>query len=280
MNRRSFLSAIYKRLIGYGLPTVTTALYSLYIEPGWLRLHHQIIHIPSVPPMLRGLRIVQLSDLHLEPNIPLSYIQRAVQLANAQNPHLIVLTGDYADTLTGLTQLPIALSELRAPLGIYAVLGNHDIWLGDKEVQQAIAISGVTVLENRGLILEFQNTPFYLAGLSDSMSDTPDLNTALLNLPSEMFCILLAHEPDVADEVAKDGRVHLQLSGHSHGGQVRVPFFGALVLPPMGNKYPEGLSIVGNLQVYTTRGVGLIGEPFGPPVRFNCRPEVSLLVLN
>ncbi|OQW95692.1 MAG: hypothetical protein BWK79_01600, partial [Beggiatoa sp. IS2] len=118
------------------------------------------------------------------------------------------------------------------------------------------------------------------AGLADSMSGTPNLNTALLNLPREMFCILLAHEPDVADDIAKDGRVHLQLSGHAHGGQVQVPFFGAPVLPPLGKQYPDGLYTVGNLQVYTTRGVGLIGPPFGPPVRFNCRPEVSLLVLN
>ncbi len=280
MNRRDFLSAVGKRLVGYGLPVIATVSYSFYIEPNWLQLHQETIHLPSLPLGLQGLRIVQLSDFHLEPHVPLSHIQQAVKLANAQNPHLIVLTGDYADTLSGLEKLPIALSQLQAPLGVYAVLGNHDMWLGVKETKQTLIASGITLLENWGSVVTFRDASFYLAGLADSMSGRPDLEATLVNLPSNMLCILLAHEPDIADDIAKDGRVHLQLSGHSHCGQVRVPFYGAPVLPPLGNKYPQGLAKIQDLQVYTTCGVGLIGEPFGPPVRFNCPPEVTLLVLN
>ncbi|MDY6994539.1 MAG: phosphodiesterase YaeI [Pseudomonadota bacterium] len=272
MNRRHFLRAVGKRVVGYGLPVLTTGVYSLSIEPQWLRLHHQRIPLSG----LQGLRIVQLSDLHLEPYVALAHIENAVKRAHAQHPHLIVLTGDYADTLSGLAQLPAVLSQLQAPLGVYAVLGNHDMALGLRAVRQTLAASGITLLENRGLILTFENTDFYLAGLADSFSGQPDLDAALAHLPRDMLCILLSHEPDIAGNIAEDGRVDLQLSGHTHGGQVRIPFWGAPVRPPLGKKYPQGLAQVGSMQLYTTRGVGLIG----PPVRFNCRPEISLLVLN
>jgi len=280
MNRRDFLRAVGKRVVGYGLPVITTGVYSLYIEPQWLRLHHQRIVLSGLPSPLHGLRIVQLSDLHLEPYVALAHIENAVKRAHAQHPHLIVLTGDYADTLSGLAQLPAVLSQLQAPLGVYAALGNHDMALGPRAVRQTLAASGITLLENRGLILTFKNTDFYLAGLADSFSGQPNLDMALAHLPADMLCILLSHEPDIAGNIAEDGRVDLQLSGHTHGGQVRIPFWGAPVRPPLGKKYPQGLTQVGAMQLYTTRGVGLIGPPFGPPVRFNCRPEVSLLVLN
>ena len=102
-----------------------------------------------------------------------------------------------------------------------------------------------------------------------------DLDAALEGAPDRSTVILLAHEPDFADRVAADGRVALQLSGHSHGGQVRLPFIGAPMLPHLGRKYPYGLRRVGSMWLYTNRGVGVIA----PPVRFNCRPEVTLLTL-
>lgn len=278
MNRRRFFRAVGLRLAGYGIPLLGGG-YGVYIEPRWLRLAQADLVVPNLPPALDGLRIAQLSDLHLLPYVRAEHIRRAVALANSRQPDLIVLTGDYADELGALQVLPGLLRELRAPLGVYAVLGNHDMWLGENEVLAALRAGGTVPLDNRGVVLEYRGAALYLAGLADGFSGTPDLHAALADLPANTPCIVLAHEPDQADQVAQDGRVHVQLSGHSHGGQVRLPWLGAPVLPPMAQRYPEGLYRVGSMWLYTTRGVGLIGPPFGPPVRFNCRPEVALLTL-
>lgn len=279
MNRRQFLRAAKLRLLAYGLPLVAGGTYGFAVEPRWLRLARIDLVLPALPPALDGLRIVQLSDLHLLPYVQPEHIRNAVALANAQQPDLVVLTGDYADTEEALALLPGLLGELRAPLGRYAILGNHDMWLGQQEMLAALRTAEITPLENRGVLLKYRGAALYLAGLKDGFSGHPDLTAALADLPDAVPCIVLAHEPDLADDIARSGRVHVQLSGHSHGGQVRLPWIGAPVLPPMAERYPEGLRRIGEMWLYTSRGVGLIGPPFGPPVRFNCRPEVVLLTL-
>jgi predicted MPP superfamily phosphohydrolase len=166
-----------------------------------------------------------------------------------------------------------AFSRLQAPAGVFAILGNHDHWTDAEQVCEAAREAGVTVLRNQGMAL--QEGALWLAGVDDVWEEKHDLEAALGGAPDESAVILLAHEPDYADEVAADGRVALQLSGHSHGGQVRFPYFGATVLPYLGRKYPFGLRQVGSMWLYTNRGVGVVS----PPVRFNCRPEITLLTL-
>ena len=131
------------------------------------------------------------------------------------------------------------------------------------------------MLRNAGRLIESNGDVFWLAGVDDVWEQHADLNAALASAPPGVLKILLAHEPDYADVVAADGRVSLQLSGHSHGGQVRLPFVGVPRLPYLGTKYPYGLRRVGNLWLYTNRGIGVIA----PPIRFNCRPEVTLITL-
>jgi predicted MPP superfamily phosphohydrolase len=203
-------------------------------------------------------------------------VRESVTRANDLQPDLILLTGDYVlETADSIFELAPVLAELNATHGIYAVLGNHDHWTDAGVVRQGLKESGLPVLHNEGVAVGVGTGTLYVAGIDDSWSGQPDLEAALSGLPASAPAVLLAHEPDFADKYLADGRVALQLSGHSHGGQVRLPGVGPLVLPRFGQKYHNGLNRVQNSWVYTTRGIGVIG----PPVRFNCPPEITEITL-
>ncbi|MCP4700727.1 MAG: metallophosphoesterase [Gammaproteobacteria bacterium] len=280
MNRRKFLKAIGYRVAVYGLLPLSVYQYGRRVEAEWLQIERVNIFLPRLHADLSGFRIVQMSDFHFYPYVRLEYIREAVLLANTLHPDLIVLTGDYIDHQPeAIRKLAPLLSQLDAKLGVFAVLGNHDIWGGKKMIASALRQAGLTVLVNDGVLLGTGQAALYLAGLDDGFSGHPDLSKALAKLPEGVPCILLVHEPDLADEFAGSGRVSIQLSGHTHGGQVRLPGIGAPVLPPLGEKYDAGLYRVKDMQLYTTRGIGVIGLPYGPPIRLNCRPEITELTL-
>jgi predicted MPP superfamily phosphohydrolase len=160
-------------------------------------------------------------------------------------------------------------------------LGNRDHAVGPAAVTDALTAAGLSVLRNQGQAITLElggHDGFWLAGLDDVRYRQDDLGAALADAPEGMPVILLVHEPDYAlgiAELAADLGIILQLSGHSHGGQVRLPFIGAPILPYLGERFPEGLKKAGPMWVYTTRGVGLVS----PPVRFNCPPEITALTL-
>jgi len=156
--------------------------------------------------------------------------------------------------------------------GALASLGNHDHWTDADTVAGALSDAGLTVLRNAAREVA---DGLWIAAVDDVWEQRADLDQALADVPASATVVLLAHEPDYADTVAAGGRVSLQLSGHSHGGQIRVPFVGPLVLPRLAHKYPAGLYRVSRMWLYVNRGVGLVR----PAVRFNCRPEVTLLKL-
>jgi hypothetical protein len=212
------------------------------------------------------------------------FIRRAVTEVNELRPHLVVLTGDFVSHPLGkpagmegaryIEPCAEALQGLRADYGRYAILGNHDHWNHPATVRNHLDLVKFPVLLNNAVTLEKDNARLWLAGVDDVMSGTPDIEKALRRVPAGEPVVLLAHEPDFADHVAQHP-VDLQLSGHSHGGQVRLPWMGAPILPLLGKKYPMGLYRVGNMQLYTNRGFGVIN----PPVRFNCPPEITLITL-
>jgi predicted MPP superfamily phosphohydrolase len=229
---------------------------------------------------------VQLSDLHRGPKVTQEQVSQAMELALRQEAHLVVLTGDYvsvsaeyapscAESLSSLTASSGAAPPRFGGAGggnVLACLGNHDHWTDADVVAGALTDVGITVLRNAAREVA---DGLWVAAVDDVWERYADLEKALEEVPAGVTVVLLAHEPDYADEVAADGRVSLQLSGHSHGGQVRLPFAGPLILPYLGRKYPTGLYRVGKMWLYVNRGVGLIG----PAVRFNCRPEVTVLRL-
>ena len=164
-----------------------------------------------------------------------------------------------------------ALARLSAPRGVYAILGNHDYWTDAEEVTRLLEQNGITVLINDACPLADN---LWVVGVDDVWSGEVDLDKAMAGVPRTATTILLAHEPDFADQAQGRGFA-VQLSGHSHGGQVRVPFTSRPVLPFLAWKYYAGLRTVGDLLVYTSRGMGTMQPPF----IFNCRPEVTLLRL-
>jgi predicted MPP superfamily phosphohydrolase len=251
--------------------------------------HHPVaksvnIGLRRLPEPLHGFRIAQLSDIHYGPYIGKADVQQALSLIEPFHPDLLVLTGDFVSHPFGETHGPAGArnaepcAEALARWNfcpMVAILGNHDHWNGAKIVSGALRSQGIKLLRNASFPVERDGKRIWIAGVDDVLSSVPDLNRALEGVPESEATILLAHEPDFADEAAAYP-VDLQLSGHSHGGQVRIPGVGPLILPRLARKYPTGLNRVGHLQVYTNCGLGVIT----PPVRLFCPPEVTLITLH
>ncbi len=276
MDRRSFLRlAATGVAAGVGAAALGAGWVTLG-EPNWPVVEGIDVTLPRLPARLDGLRVAQLSDLHISQYTTQGDIGRAAALAMRQSPDVIVLTGDFIwrEVTQHAEKLVEPLRSLHAPLGIYAVLGNHDHWEDAALASRVLAEAGVTLLTNRSLRLDV-DAPLWLVGLDDVWERKHDMRAALAGTPDEECKLLLVHEPDYADEAA-DYPVDLQLSGHSHGGQINLPRYGPPVLPYLGQKYPAGLYQVGKLAVYTNRGIGVIA----PPVRLNCPPEVTLFTLS
>ncbi len=240
------------------------------------------VTLANLPAELDGLRIAHLTDLHYDRRGDSSVIERAVEAANAQQPELAVVTGDFLNIRKIGNGLRPAIDSracarfvgaLRAPQGVFAVLGNHDKTDPDTLIH-ALNFEGVQVLHNGNVSVQRNGARLWLAGVEDVLTGNADISAALSGIPRRSPIILLAHEPDFADVAAAFG-ISLQLSGHSHGGQVRFPWIPPIYLPRLGRKYPGGLRTVGRTQVYTSRGIGNSMLP----IRLNCPPEVALITL-
>ncbi len=276
ISRRGLLKAFAHVAIGSTLATVPGYVYTTELEPKWLSLERLQIPIRRLHSALEGFRIVQLSDFHLFPFTNIELVREAVEAANELKPDLVLLTGDYVLSMAdSIFELAPVLSGLNAKNGVYACLGNHDLWTDQAVVRAGLEESGLPLLKNEGVAITAGRSTLYVAGLDDGWSGKPDLERALEHAPRGAPVVLLHHEPDFADANSLDGRVTLQLSGHSHGGQVRMPLIGSFVLPDYGRKYDMGLYRVNDMWLYTNRGIGVIW----PPVRFNCRPEVTEITL-
>jgi len=276
MNRRTFLKSGGALLTTASLTTLTGCSDSGYAEADWLSVERVIVPMPNLSTAAEGVRIVLMSDFHLYPYTELRLIRRAVQIANELNPDLVVLAGDFVlESAEAIFDLAPVLARLDATHGVFAALGNHDYWTDAAVIEEGLTAAGIPLLKNRGTAIGGGRDRLYLAGLDDGWSGVPDLTAALDGHTDALPTVLLMHEPDFADDIARSQRVDLMLSGHSHGGQVRLPGIGAPVLPPYGEKYDMGLYQVEAMQLYTTRGIGVIG----PPVRINCRPEITEITL-
>jgi uncharacterized protein len=292
--------------------------YIFHVEPNWYDVHQVSLTLPNLPAAFDRYRIVELTDLHVDNFRDIDRLQKIVQLTAQQQPNLVVMVGDYITgavsepnevksngngitipyqtmphlkILEMLTQLTTAgtnrlrpekylptlaagLQHLHAPDGVLAVLGNHDRWNWNPKFMKTLQDLGIKVLENDLTQIQRGTERLQIAGVGDFLAKQADLQPILAKMGESTGAILLAHEPDFADVSAATGKFDLQLSGHSHGGQVYIPGL-KRTTPPLAAKYPAGQYRVDRMIQYTSRGIGMVT----PRVRFNCRPEITVLTL-
>jgi len=256
---------------------------ALLLAPNRPRIVRQEVFLPRWPERLNGFTVAVLSDFHYDPYFSIHPLRAAIAMLNRLRPDLIALAGDFVsvplvgdETKAAFAAEPCArlLRQMTAPHGLWAVMGNHDDATDAEHVTHALQAENIRVLANQSEPIEQDGSRFWLAGVNDVISGTADLSKTMHGVPAGEPVILLAHEPDFADE-ASEYPIDLQLSGHSHGGQIRIPFLPPLYLPELAKKYVWGTYHVGPLTLHTSAGLGTIGIP----MRLNCPPEVTVLTL-
>jgi hypothetical protein len=265
-------------LAGLGLFGLGLIPYGYWVEPYWLEVTRKKIAIRGLDPSMDGFTILQLSDIHVSTWMLNGYLDRVVDQANALHPDVIALTGDYVfrNVHQNVPELQKFLSGLQATQAKIAILGNHDHWMDPDIFQGLLMESGVVDLSNSTVEFSKNEGRLTIAGLGDPGENLDNLDEIVGRIPDGQPAILLVHEADFAEKYAAVEKFSLQLSGHTHGGQVRVPLFGAIFLPEYGRKYQAGMYRVGNMSVYVNRGIGAIPYRF----RLNCRPEITLFSLH
>jgi predicted MPP superfamily phosphohydrolase len=281
VSRRSLLKAGIGGVVGL-------AAYSNVIARHWIEITRPEIRLTGLPAAFDGLRIAQLSDIHMDEFTEPFFLHHVIDRINQLQPDVVLLTGDFVSYEIGSRHFAIGsawqcaniLTSLRCTQ-LYAVMGNHDVYVSAKDVTSALRANRITVLNNSCLPIERPGARIWLAGVDDPLVGDPKPELAIpesiRNVPNEPV-ILMCHAPDYADDLLAHPAgqaVDLMLSGHTHGGQVRLPLVGALQLPDLGKKYVEGWFQLGRIQLYVNRGIGTIGIPF----RFDCPPEITLLTL-
>ncbi len=253
--------------------------YTWFGEPNWLEKIYIRMELPDLPESLNGMRLIQFSDMHLGMGKNTSDLEQLVDVIMSEQPDMICFTGDMVDEHPSeLVSGVAALQRLKAPLGKYAVLGNHDYLDDVVTVMNLMKQGGFEMLINEHRLLQRQDGIFAIVGLDDQLLGNPDVNKAARGIPDDACRLLLMHEPDYADRVPEELKFRLQLSGHSHGGQIRLPLFGAVITPKGSRKYVMGgyrAGKGGHLPLYVNRGIGMSQLP----VRFMCRPELTIFTL-
>ena len=272
ISRRDFLkkTAIFGAIGGLGIE-------GFALEPRQMSVTNTNIFISGLPDDFDGFRICQLTDVHHGPLISIKFIEKVIGIANDLKPDAFVLTGDYVSSAPKYIRPVInAFGKLNAPYGTYAVLGNHDHWEGEDLCIKNFKRNNIPLLTNANAVITKRNS-ICIAGVGDYLEDTQELDKAFKGIPDDMPRILLSHHPDYSEQLPKNVRVDLVISGHTHGGQVQLPILGLAPIVPSkyGQKYVNGLVKNDKTQVYVSRGVGMIGIP----VRFSCPPEIAVLTL-
>lgn len=238
------------------------------------RAERVTFRIPALDPAHDGLRIAQLSDIHVGPRTSPEIIRRAIAEANRFAPDLVVLTGDFVSRRRSEVEgMRAQLGGIAAPT--VAVLGNHDVWVDPRGAAAALRAHGYEVLENAWTRVQLRGAPFTVVGVGDHLTGREDVRAATRGLRGGTAPLVLAHGPKTADKLRALGRPLLCLSGHTHGGQINLPILTPLLLASIREPYVRGLYTFGDVQLYVNRGVGMSGIG----VRLNSPAEVTLATL-
>jgi len=284
VSRRDFLRLLKVAGLDLALLTFGGSLYMSKYEPSWLDVTELKLKLPRLPKSFSGFRLVQISDLHFGGWMDADRLEEVFSAVSSLSPDLLAITGDftYGHTRRSPQEDQERYADLVRVLSSYTgeyltvgANGNHDHWVDPSAMQWIFQEGGVVDLNNATHVLKSGGESLYLAGVDNIWYEEDRLDLVQAQIPRDVCTILLAHEPDFADTSSLDGRFDLQISGHSHGGQIVLPYFGAPVLPRLGQKYWMGLYRVGDMFQYTNRGIGMVP----PYVRFNCRPEITVFTL-
>ncbi|HEY9405660.1 MAG TPA: metallophosphoesterase [Pyrinomonadaceae bacterium] len=268
--------------LGLGaLLILTFGLWAFWLEPASLSVHQVSLQVPRWHDEQRGLRIAVLTDLHVgAPHMKLDKLREVVERTNREQPDLVLMLGDMVidDVLGGTFVEPeliaAELGKLRAPLGTIAVLGNHDWWNDGERITQVLRQAGLTVLENEARRIEYGGKSFWVAGIADMWTRKPDITGSIAQVNSDDPVILITHNPDIFPDVPP--RVSLTLAGHTHGGQVNLPFIGRPIVPSnFGQRYASGHVVEDGRHLFVSDGIGTSIIP----VRFRVPPEIVILTL-
>lgn len=259
-----------------GAAIIGSALDALLIEPRWIKISRVKILLEGWPRAFDGLRVAHLTDLHVSRGDRLDYLKGVVAGTKAEQPDVVVLTGDFVNHAHRADdELSAVLSALPCEGRRFAVLGNHDYWTDPHAVTRCLLQAGISPVTNRHELLRRQGATLAIAGVDDLWEGRPDLGAALRGVPEPAARLLLCHNPDFAESMAGTPHVDLMFAGHTHGGQVKLPFGRPPRAPIQHRKYMAGVTDGPHCKVFTSVGVGTAILP----VRFNCRPELAILTL-
>jgi len=273
-----------KILIALGLVLVVMLpclVWGLFIEPNRLIVREQAIQIDNWPKELSGLRIAVIGDVHTGgPFINDQKLRRIVELTNQQQPDLIVLLGDYMSPNSWHSHrvepevTAAGLRDLKAPLGVYTVLGNHDWWYNGEKVRRAFEQNGIRVLEDETVEIKWKEKSFWLAGLADLFTRPQNVREVINSVPPGSTVIAITHNPDIFPGLPR--QVPLLLAAHTHGGQVNLPLIGTPIVPSrFGSKYTAGHILENDHHLFVTTGIGTSILP----LRFRVPPEIVILTV-
>jgi uncharacterized protein len=283
ITRRIFL----KRFTQFSLVSLASSLfgytYARKVEPTLLDIVEHDLVSSYLPTDFNGVKIVHFSDTHLSDYYSLQQLEKLVQTINEQKPDIVIFSGDLIDnfrTYTEINKVAPILKNIQSTLGKFAIYGNHDHGgYGTQKYQEIVEEADFHLLVNETIPVRLPSGgSINVAGLDDFMLGKPQIEQTLQRLNEKDFNLLLVHEPDIADRLKKYP-IDLQLSGHSHGGQVQIPFYGPIITPPLSKKYVEGFYTIPNsstrTKLYVNRGIGTVHIP----CRFLCMPELTVFTL-
>lgn len=274
MTRRSIAAVAFfaLALVGAGV-----GWHSRYIHPFRPRVSRIVVRLPRAHRALAGTTIAFVTDTHVGPHVSAANLAPVTRELQAIQPDLVLFGGDYISEsprfLAGAVQV-FGEMAATARYGAWGIMGNHDLANIRSRVVEQLEGVGIRVLMNDAERVPTERGDLWIGGVDDAILGKVDLDATFQKVPPGAPLIALWHEPDLAEQAVPYGPF-LQLSGHTHGGQVRFPFVGAIVLPVLGRRYIDGRHELGDMTLYVSRGIGM----YRPPVRFNCPPELVIVML-
>ncbi|KFN01627.1 metallophosphoesterase [Bacillus clarus] len=280
LSRRNFLKTGIRTCFYTFITAGIGYYYAKYVEPHFLSFTHHTLKSSLIPKSFHGMKIIQFSDLHLGYYFSLQHLSHVVSKINATRPDIVLFTGDLIDDYQTYSETPFVSSILRtiqAPFGKFAIYGNHDHGgYGTEYYKQIMYDSEFQLLQNKEKRIRLlDHSEISIFGIDDMLLGKPEIEATLRNAKQDIYTIVLVHEPDIAPKIS-EFPINLQLSGHSHGGQVQIPFLGPIITPVLAKYYTEGFYHIHDLLLYVNRGLGRTRVPF----RFMARPEITIFTLH